>query len=286
MNASTPQPPPPDPILASWKISEVLQRHPDLLEPLAGLNPAFARLRNPLMRTVQARLVTVEQAAAIAGIAPDALVRDLNRLAGLTPPELEAATTPAPAPATGRPAWHGRSIVFQELDVRPMLDRGEEPFTIISAAARSVPVGQVLRVRVGFEPVPLYEALGKQGFEHAAKQQDGCWRVDFLRVREPGEAASTHTPGADPNDLWDLPANAATVTIDVSELVPPEPMVKILTALEALPAGERLLVHHVRRPLHLYDRLDDMGYRHATREPEPGRVEIAIEKPASGEVAR
>lgn len=68
------------------------------------------------------------------------------------------------------------------------------------------------------------------------------------------------------------------VTIDVSELVPPEPMIKILRALEELPDGGRLLVHHVRRPMHLYDQLDEMGYAHLTREPEPGRVEILIQK--------
>ena len=72
-----------------------------------------------------------------------------------------------------------------------------------------------------------------------------------------------------------------SVTIDVSELVPPEPMVKILQTLEGLPEGARLLVHHVRRPIHLYDRLDEMGYPHATRELGPDRVEVMIEKPAA-----
>jgi hypothetical protein len=70
------------------------------------------------------------------------------------------------------------------------------------------------------------------------------------------------------------------VTIDVSELVPPEPMIKILEALEMLPAGGRLLVRHLRRPMHLYPRLDEMGCRHETRELAPGRVEVLIQKPA------
>ena len=64
-----------------------------------------------------------------------------------------------------------------------------------------------------------------------------------------------------------------------SPLVPPEPMVKILQALETLPDDSRLLVHHVRRPMHLYDRLDEMGYAHETRELGPGRVEVMIQKP-------
>jgi hypothetical protein len=58
-------------------------------------------------------------------------------------------------------------------------------------------------------------------------------------------------------------------------------MIRILEALEELPVGASLLVHHVRRPMHLYPRLDDLGYRHETREIGPNRVEVLIEKPAN-----
>jgi hypothetical protein len=56
-------------------------------------------------------------------------------------------------------------------------------------------------------------------------------------------------------------------------------MVKILQTLETLPPDTRLLVHHVRRPIHLYDRLDEMGYAHATRDLAPGQVQVMIQKP-------
>jgi hypothetical protein len=75
-----------EPILASWKISEVLKRHPELLEELIGLSPAFEKLRNPMLRRVQSRLVTVSQAAGIAGLEPAQVTRALNRAAGITPP--------------------------------------------------------------------------------------------------------------------------------------------------------------------------------------------------------
>ena len=69
------------------------------------------------------------------------------------------------------------------------------------------------------------------------------------------------------------------------ELVPPEPMVKILEALAAMPDGVTLLVHHVRRPIHLYARLDEMGYPHRTQDLGPDRVEVLIRKPRAGEAA-
>ncbi len=52
-------------IEASWKISDVLRVYPELLDVLIDTTPAFSRLRNPALRRVQSRLVTVEQAARI-----------------------------------------------------------------------------------------------------------------------------------------------------------------------------------------------------------------------------
>ncbi|HEV7215214.1 MAG TPA: DUF2249 domain-containing protein, partial [Chloroflexota bacterium] len=73
----------------------------------------------------------------------------------------------------------------------------------------------------------------------------------------------------------------ATVQIDVSDLAPPEPMVRILEALEQLAPGQTLLVEHVRRPVYLYAQLDAKGYQHTTEELGPGRVQLRIYKPAA-----
>ena len=43
----------------------------------------------------------------------------------------------------------------------------------------------------------------------------------------------------------------ATITIGVSDLVPPEPMIRILETLETLEPGQTLLVHHIRPPVFL-----------------------------------
>ena len=288
---------PQEAITAAWKIHDVLQRYPQMLDVLVALSPAFGKLRNPLLRRVQSRLVTVEQAARIAGLDPDDLVRRLNAALGVAPAE------PAPPAAPGGPARPApahavdravveRAPVAVDLDVRPYHARGEEPFTAIMAAARQVPPGRALRLRNTFEPVPLYDVLGRQGFVHCARQlgpED--WEVLFLRAEgaagseaavDPGAPSVEGGPegGARDDARWEAPA--ATVTVDVSDLVPPEPMVRILEALDRLPPGETLLVQHVRRPVFLYPRLDALGYEHETRELGPGRVEIRIRKPRGG----
>lgn len=262
------------PILASWKISEVLKTYPELLDVLVDLTPAFSKLRNPVLRRVQTRLVTVQQAAGIAGIDPRQLVRTLNQAVGITPPDVEAAEIRETRPAEP-PAWVATAPLVREMDVREMLDKGQEPFRLITGTAREVGAGEAFALVTGFEPLPLYDALAKQGFSHWAEPiGNGDWRVLFHRDRETAAAPSTPSARVD----WDAPATSE-VTIDVSELVPPEPMIRVLTALEDLPDGGRLLVHHVRRPMHLYDRLDEMGYAHDTRELAPDRIEVLIQKP-------
>ena len=55
-------------------------------------------------------------------------------------------------------------------------------------------------------------------------------------------------------------------------------MMRVLEALARLEPGQRLLVHHVRRPVHLLARLEQDGHLYALRELGPGRVELLIEK--------
>ncbi len=264
-----------EPIQRDWTIRKVLERYPALLDDLVAMSPAFDKLRNPLMRKVQSRLVTVEQAARIGGIAPDLLLARLNRAAGAAagdPVPQATATSPEPAP----PGWLGVAEVTRLLDVRPIMVRGEEPFRKIMATARDVEPGETFRLLAGFEPVPLYDTLAKQGFSHWSRQlAPEYWQVDFHRdVERPVRPATG--PATDDGD-WDVAD--AEVTIDVSELTPPEPMVKILEALATLPEGATLLVHHVRRPIHLYERLDEMGYPHKTQDLGPNRVDVLIRKP-------
>jgi uncharacterized protein (DUF2249 family) len=166
-----------------------------------------------------------------------------------------------------------------EVDARPLLAQGEEPFVAIVGAASRVGPGEALRLRVPFEPVPLYAVLAKRGFvPHARRLAPDDWAVQFVRL---GGASSpqVEAPPTGHGPASEQPPTAS-MTIDVSELVPPEPMVRILGALAELPPGGTLLVHHVRRPVHLYPRLIELGCEQETRELGPGRVEIVIRKPA------
>jgi uncharacterized protein (DUF2249 family) len=161
------------------------------------------------------------------------------------------------------------------LDVREDLRAGREPFARIMAAVDALRPDGVLVLRAPFEPVPLYRVLARRGFAHWTESSEAeDWLVWFYREgAEASPAAglpSRATAGGTP------PAADSTVRLDVRGLEPPLPMVRVLEAVETLAPGQRLEVLHHRRPVFLYPQLEERGCRHATDEPEPGLVRIAI----------
>lgn len=278
------------PIEANWKVSQVLAEHPELVSEFIRLSPAFKMLRNPLTRKVQSRLVTVAEAARIAELDPDQLVHQLNAALGFTAdgtgePEAQGVAGDSAAKLTNpeRPPWLDTAPVDVTVDVRPMQAQGQEPFSVIMKSALKIEQGHAFRLINTFEPVPLYDVLAKQGFVHwTSELEPDHWEILFFKAGVAGKqgAAQTKEETNAPSmaQAWDEPTQ--TMTIDVSELIPPEPMIRILGMLEELPAGATLLVHHARRPMYLYPRLDELGYRHETRELATDKVEVLIEKTA------
>src|SRR5262249_33600668 len=113
------------------------------------------------------------------------------------------------------------------LDVRDDIRRGNEPFTRIMTAVRELEGDQALVLRVPFEPIPLYDVLGRGGFQLGRERRAAAdWSVPFSRESGPS------------------PAAAAPTVIDVRGLEPPQPMVKVLDAIDRLEPGVELEVRH------------------------------------------
>lgn len=69
-----------------------------------------------------------------------------------------------------------------ELDVRPILRNGGEPFSVIMKTVDTVPPGGVFRLRATFKPVPLFAALKVKGWDHWVVDGAGDdWQVWFYR---------------------------------------------------------------------------------------------------------
>ena len=70
------------------------------------------------------------------------------------------------------------------LDVRPLIARGEEPFTKIMTLVASVAPGESFVLLTPFLPAPLIEKLQSEGFEtRPERRADGSWHTQFTRSR-------------------------------------------------------------------------------------------------------
>ncbi|WP_114313441.1 DUF2249 domain-containing protein [Thermus caldifontis] len=257
------------------KVAEVLRRWPHLLEVLVEASPAFQKLKNPLLRRTMPNLVTVAQAARIGGLEPEELVARLNRALGVEAgPAVPVAREGESLLGTPPPSWLSAPLGFH-LDVRPILEKGGEPFQAIMAAAQEVKPGEKLVLEVLFEPIPLYKVLGKQGFlAWCERLGERHYRVHFYRQ---GAGKGGGVPSSPALSEVDWESYQAEVYIE-ENLEPPLPMMRILEALAKLKPGEKLLVHHVRRPVHLLARLEEEGHAYLLKDLGPGQVKILIRK--------
>ncbi|MCL5265260.1 MAG: DUF2249 domain-containing protein [Chloroflexi bacterium] len=272
------------PITPNMKVGDVLKEYPALLDVFVAQSPQFSRLRNPILRRIHGRLVTVAQAAAVAGLDPAVLVRTLNRAIGL---DVDATMPIAlnSRAGTPQPSWVTSAVVAAQLDVREDQRSHSDPFARIMKAVSDLDEGQILYLRNTFEPLPLYDVLGKRGFVAWARRLgEDDWEIYFLKVgrgasrEENDESKAEATQDQD----WEPGTPTAAISIDVRELTPPQPMMKILNALDHLKPGETLLVHHVRRPAYLYPKLAELGYKQKTVEVGPDQVDIYIRNQQRG----
>jgi TusA-related sulfurtransferase len=170
---------------------------------------------------------------------------------------------------------------FVELDVRPILRAGGEPFQKIMETVAGIAPGQGLRLFATFKPVPLFSVLGGKGFSHEERQLDGGdWEVLFRPTQASPAAGAGPAPAAAANTAdWPAPARH----LDNRELDPPEPMVRILAATEAMTEGEVLSALLCREPMFLIPELAKRG--HAWRggfEPDGKTYKILVRIGAAG----
>lgn len=150
------------------------------------------------------------------------------------------------------------NMPHRDLDVRPILKEGGEPFSVIMDAVAELKPGQSLRLFATFKPIPLFQVLGSRGFTPSAREiGNGDWEVIFT----PSDIATSRELSAPPTiasasaDAWPPPS----IQMDNRDLDPPEPLVRTLEGVEQLTPGETLVALLPREPLFLFDELKARG---------------------------
>jgi TusA-related sulfurtransferase len=150
------------------------------------------------------------------------------------------------------------STATVELDVRPTLRAGGEPFEQIMQAVALLKPHEGLRLLATFKPVPLFSVLASRGFTHEEKElEGGDWEILFTPSGIPEKGNAVDAGAAETSAIWPEPAEQ----LDNRDLEPPEPMVRILAAIEAMEQGQVLAALLHREPIFLLPELAKRGHQ-------------------------
>src|SRR6266496_3597448 len=142
-------------------IGALLEAYPETEGVLVDMAPAFAKLRNPVVRRTVAKVATLEQAAKIGGVSLQAMIRRLRNVTGqggLDLPVLQPRQDSAQ-----NASWLMDGRVVEEIDADAMLERGVHPIGKIREAVGALGPGEVVVLRSSFRPQPLIETLRRAG---------------------------------------------------------------------------------------------------------------------------
>ncbi len=152
------------PITPDTRVGELLDAYPKLEAVLIEISPAFAKLKNPLLRRTVARVTTLQQAARVGGVSVGEMVNRLRNAAGLAAQD-ELSEPIDSTPSTTRPAWCRPKEVVMQLDAGPLLDRGEKPVGRVLKELERLPDSGSYELTAPFAPIPLIDLAVERAFE-------------------------------------------------------------------------------------------------------------------------
>jgi uncharacterized protein (DUF2249 family) len=158
------------------------------------------------------------------------------------------------------------------LDVRPI--PGRTKHSTIFQRWFDLGVGEHFILLNDHDPVPLRyqfdaEFTGAFSWEYLERGPEE-FRVKITKVKAvTGAAPQPPVRSAAPAKTASTGATNVQ-EIDARGLEPPEPLIRILDALESLPAGATLRARTDREPCHLFGEAEQRGFRHQTNEQPDG----------------
>ncbi len=157
---------------------------------------------------------------------PEGLDEQLEAAVALWLGGVRAGQPPRPQRSTPR-----ARVPLQTLDVRPLLEAGQDPLASVLEAVEGMAEGGVLHLIAPFRPTPLLTLLRSQGHHVDCTEEDG---------------------------LFEVLVSAGPV-LDLRDLEAPEPMAQLLERSAGLAAGASLAARTPRPPRLLLPRLEGRG---------------------------
>lgn len=148
-------------ITPETRVGALLDAYPGLEEKLVAMAPAFAKLRNPVLRKTVAKVTTLRQAAKVGKISLGALINTLREEVGQSGGTFED----DPGSSGASPVWLDEDRIVEKLDGRPLIEAGERPLDTVMSLLDGLNGGDILELTTPFEPAPLMDLAKKKGFQ-------------------------------------------------------------------------------------------------------------------------
>lgn len=149
-------------ITPQTKVGELLDAYPELERVLFELSPAFAKLKNPILRKTVARVATLQQASAVGWLQVGDVVNRLRKEIGQS--ELSGIEN-SEGNIQNAPYWFDEKKITIRFDAVPLINEGQSPMADIFKLSSELKTDEILEVKTPFIPAPIIEKLKERGFE-------------------------------------------------------------------------------------------------------------------------
>lgn len=149
-------------ITAETKVGAVLEAYPHVEDQLVAWVPAFTKLKNPVLRKTVTKVVTLEQAARIAGVPAGEMIERVRAAAAhdqlVTAPASQGARSLHPPPE-----WVAEERVRCVIDADYLIAEGIHPLGKTRECVVAAGPDGLVKVRSSFHPAPLIDSFRRTG---------------------------------------------------------------------------------------------------------------------------
>lgn len=157
-------------ITPDMKIYNIVKQYPELMDVLVEQSPKFVKLKNKVVFNTMAKITNIYDAAKIGSLETEDLLLSLNKAIGKEQEFLSQKAEDRLVEEVKLSFNDNNSVDWQDMiDSFAVIDArelGDDAFSAIMDLAKTINKGEGFCAIQKFEPVPLYNALERRGFEH------------------------------------------------------------------------------------------------------------------------
>lgn len=172
-------------ITPETKLGKLLTRYPELEDELLNMSPAFAKLRNPVLRKTVAKVATLKQIAGVGNISLIDLINRLRQKVGIQ--EKFSESLDSEKINSDRPDWVNTDKIAKFLDARPIIESGGHPMEQMLKELVTLKDGQVYQLNTPFVPTPLLDVLKNKGYLSWSEQIEAELVKNYFIKKPPGD---------------------------------------------------------------------------------------------------